>query len=71
MEALFAQLGPYDRHDTGMDQAKKHIRPGVPRNRPLGVVDDLGCAVDAEPVGPVSGLHGRDGGRREARICIS
>eukprot|EP00969_Alexandrium_andersonii_P358447 15451023-Alexandrium_andersonii.AAC.1 len=62
MEALLTEPDPNNGHDAGMDEAKKHVRPGVPRDGPLGVVNDRRGSIDTKPVGAVRGLHGRNGG---------
>eukprot|EP00969_Alexandrium_andersonii_P154065 6811412-Alexandrium_andersonii.AAC.1 len=53
-----------------MNEAKKHVRPGVSWDGPLGVVGHRSGPVYAEPVGTVRCFHGRDGSRRESGLGV-
>eukprot|EP00969_Alexandrium_andersonii_P337178 14902742-Alexandrium_andersonii.AAC.1 len=62
LEALRQEALPDHAHDARLDETEEDVRPGVPRNGPLGVGDDGSSPIDTEPIGAVRRLQHGDGG---------
>eukprot|EP00969_Alexandrium_andersonii_P092900 4100291-Alexandrium_andersonii.AAC.1 len=57
--------------NSGMHEAKEHIRPGVPRDGPLGVGNGGRSSIDGQPIGRMGCFHQSDGRWGQLRQHVS